>query len=66
MSTHHEPHGHHAHHDVSHDKGAAFVGLFGGLIVLGALMYAMVLFTNSRFAGHSAGGATPAAATAGH
>ena len=41
-----------SHHDVSQDKGPAFVGLFVGLIVLGAFMYGMVQFTNSRYAGH--------------
>lgn len=43
-----------SHHDVSQDKGPAFVGLFVGMIVLGAFMYAMVLWTNSRFEGHGA------------
>ena len=50
------------HHDVSQDKGPAFVGLIGGVIVLGAFMYGMVVWTNAKFAGHSAGAAKPAAA----
>ena len=41
-----------SHHDVSRDKGPAFVGLFVGVILLGAFMYGMVQFTNSRYAGH--------------
>lgn len=66
MSTHHE-HGDHAHADVSRDKGAAFVGLFGGLVAIGALVYATVAWTNTRFAGHEAGATTPnAAATSTH
>ena len=56
MSTHHE------HADVSRDKGAAFVGLFGGLIVLGAVVYGTVVWTNAQFAGHEAGATAPAAA----
>ena len=68
MSTHPEHHASHGHHDVSQDKGAAFVGLFAGLVVLGALTYGMVVWTNGRFAGHAAapGGAQPAAAAAAH
>ena len=58
---------HHDHHDVSQDKGPAFLGLFGGLIVIGAVIYGMVLYANAQFAGHAAGKAgTPAAATATH
>jgi uncharacterized protein (DUF983 family) len=57
-------HGHgHGHHDAAGDKAAAFVGLLGGMVLIGAMMYAMVLWTNSRFAGHEAG-ARPAAAAA--
>lgn len=62
----HDAHGHghahgHAHVDTSGDKAAAFVGMLGGLVVLGAMTYGMVLWTNSRFAGHE-GGEKPAAA----
>ena len=52
------------HHDVSRDKGPAFVGLFVGALLLGSFMYGMVRWTNSRYAGHAEGGETPAAATA--
>ncbi len=54
----------HDHHDVSRDKGPAFVGLIAGIVLLGALMYGMVQWTNTRFEGHAAGGA--AAATGAH
>ncbi|MDF1504277.1 hypothetical protein [Roseisolibacter sp. H3M3-2] len=57
MSAHH-------HEDVSRDKGPAFVGLVAGIVLIGAFVYAMVLWTNSRFEGHAAGGA--AAATEAH
>jgi hypothetical protein len=48
------------HHDVSQDKGPAFVGLFVGVILLGAFVYGMVQWTNARFEGHSAGAAAAA------
>jgi uncharacterized protein (DUF983 family) len=53
------------HHDVSQDKGPAFLGLIVGVVLIGALMYGMVQWTNAQFAGHAAGG-TPAAAAAPH
>ncbi len=34
------------------DKGAAFAGLIGGAILIGAIMYGIVLWTNKQFAGH--------------
>ncbi|MGZ8378412.1 MAG: hypothetical protein ACXWZS_04025 [Gemmatirosa sp.] len=49
------------HHDVSRDKGPAFLGLLVGVLFLGAVVYGMVQWTNSRFEGHSAGAAAPAA-----
>jgi hypothetical protein len=49
------------HHDVSRDKGPAFLGLFGGLVLIGALMYGMVVWTNGQFAGHAAGATPPPA-----
>ena len=62
MATHgHDSHAHGHGHAHGSDKGAAFVGLFGGIIILGAIVYALVLWTNSRFEGHAAGGAAPAA-----
>ena len=53
-------HGHD--HHVSHgsDKGAAFVGLFGGVILLLAVVYGIVQWTNAKYAGHE-GGEQPAA-----
>ncbi len=37
------------------DKGAAFVGLIGGAIFIGAVVYALVVWTNSLHAEHEAG-----------
>lgn len=34
------------------DKRAAFVGLIGGTVLILATMYAVVLMTNAKFAGH--------------
>jgi hypothetical protein len=70
----HDAHGAHGHghghghgaDDVAGDKKAAFVGLVGGMAVIGALVYGMVLWTNAQFAGHAAGGERPAAAAAQH
>ncbi len=36
------------------DKGAAFMGLIGGAIFIGAILYAIVIWTNGQFAGHEA------------
>ena len=73
MATHgHSGHGAHhgAHAAHGSDKGAAFVGLFGGIVVLAAFVYGVVVWTNGRFEGHAAGGAAggaaPAAAEAKH
>ena len=44
------------HHDVSQDKGAAFTGLITGVILLGAFIYGMVQWTNSRHHAPAAGG----------
>ncbi len=56
---HHDAHAHH--HDVSVDRGSAFVGLIAGSLILGAIVFGMVKWTNSRFEGHARPGA-PAAA----
>lgn len=37
------------------DKGAAFAGLIGGAIFIGAVVYGLVVWTNGRFAEHEAG-----------
>ncbi len=58
MSTHH--------HDVSQDKGPAFLGLIIGVVLLGAMMYGMVQWTNTRFEGHATGAAAPAAGATQH
>ena len=38
------------------DTGAAFVGLIGGALFIGIIIYAIVLWTNSRFEGHAPAG----------
>ena len=45
-------------HSASHgsDKGAAFVGLIGGVLFIGAVVYAVSMWTSSRFEGHAEGG----------
>ena len=35
------------------DKAAGFTGLIVGAIALAAILYGMVQFTNSQFAGHT-------------
>ena len=64
----HGAHGHHGHADANGDKAAAFVGLVGGMVLLGAMVFGVVKWTNGQYAGHGAGGAEKpaAAATAGH
>ena len=57
----HGAHGH-GHVDTSGDKGAAYMGLFGGALAIGGLLYGVVTWTNSRYA-HE-GGEKPAAAEA--
>ena len=54
----------HSHHAPGSDKAPAFIGLIGGVIVLGAFMYGIVLWTNAKFAGHAAPAAGTPAATA--
>ncbi|MES2524145.1 MAG: hypothetical protein V4617_15675 [Gemmatimonadota bacterium] len=34
------------------DTGAAFVGLIGGAIFIGAILYGIVIWTNQQFEGH--------------
>lgn len=38
------------------DKGAAFAGLIGGAIFIAIVVYALVVWTNSRFDSHEAEG----------
>lgn len=38
-------------HSKNPDLGAAFTGLIGGAIFIGVILYAIVLWTNSHFAG---------------
>jgi hypothetical protein len=60
MGEHHTPGASHG----GSDMGAAFTGLIGGAIVIGLVLYGIVLWTNSIFAGHKAE-AKPAAAVQG-
>ena len=61
MATHgHDSHAAHGHAAHGSDKGAAFVGLFGGVILLLAVVYGIVQWTNAKYAGHE-GGERPAA-----
>ena len=48
------------------DKPAAFAGLIGGAIFIFVVCYAMVMWTNSLFEGHTPGRPAPAGAPAGH
>jgi hypothetical protein len=42
-------------HDTNPDIGPAFTGLIGGAILLGAILYGVVQWTNGRFEDHEAG-----------
>jgi hypothetical protein len=44
------------------DTGAAFVGLIGGGLFIGLILWGIVILTNRQFEGHAAG-AKPAATT---
>ena len=37
-------------HSKNPDLGAAFVGLIGGTVLIGAILYGIVVWTNSHFA----------------
>ena len=43
----------HSHHGS--DKGAAFTGLIGGVLFIGAILYGITMWTNAQFAGHEGG-----------
>ena len=49
----------------SGDKSAAFTGLILGAIAIFVIVFAIVRFTNAKYAGHGAAG-EPAAATSTH
>ena len=38
------------------DKSAAFTGLIGGVLFVGAILYGITMWTNAKFAGHEEGG----------
>ena len=42
------------HHAESSDTGAAFLGLIGGAVFIGLILYGIVLLTNKQFEGHEA------------
>lgn len=44
----------HDHSTGGSDKGAAFTGLIGGAVLIGAILYGIVLLTNQHFAGEKA------------
>jgi len=50
-----------AHTAHAPDKAAGFMGLIVGVVLLLAVMYGIVQWTNGRFEGHTAGAAAPAA-----
>lgn len=41
-------------HSKNPDMGAAFVGLIGGAVFIGVILYAIVLWTNAHFAAEKA------------
>jgi hypothetical protein len=42
------------HEQHGSDKGAAFMGLIGGAVFIGAILYGIVLWTNASFKAHEA------------
>lgn len=46
-----------ASHSHGSDMGAAFAGLIGGAIFIGAIVVALVFWTNARFDAHESEGA---------
>jgi len=56
-------------HDKNPDLGAAFAGLIGGSIFIGAILYGIVLLTNNKFkseAGEKKHGASVAVQVSSH
>ncbi len=54
VETHPAAHG--AHHDVNADKSAAFVGLIGGLVLIGSFLFGMVKWTSHHLDAAEGGG----------
>ena len=52
------------HQAENSDTGAAFMGLVGGALFIGLILYGIVLLTNNKFAGEHAEGAEKKAAAA--
>ena len=44
------------HHTPSSDMGAAFAGLIGGAVFIGAILFGIVVLTNRHFANEKAEG----------
>lgn len=44
----------HDHSKGGSDTGAAFTGLIGGALLIGAILYGIVVLTNRHFAGEKA------------
>ena len=63
MAHHPHDHAHHGHHAPGSDKGAAFIGLIGGTVLIGVILYGITIWTNSIYAGKEHGAAPGAAAT---
>jgi hypothetical protein len=42
------------HQQQGSDMGAAFAGLIGGVIFIGTVLYAVVMWTNTQFESHKA------------
>jgi len=53
--THGDGHAHGHHHSVSADRVPAFIGLIGGTIVIGAVLFGVVQWTNSLHTEHAEG-----------
>lgn len=51
----HGAHAHGTHHDTSGDKGAAFVGMIAGMLLLGSFLFGMVKWTNYHLGAGEAG-----------
>ena len=52
------------HQTESSDTGAAFMGLIGGAVFIGLILYGIVLLTNKKFEGEKAEGAEHKTASA--
>jgi len=51
---------HHSERPPAHDKAPAFIGLVLGAIVIAAILFGMVKWTNARFDAHRPAAGAPA------